>query len=171
MRDEDELRETPPVVVGAVAVGTAPLPFLAVYAVTFIVHGGFHPVSPPDITRTAHGELVAGIIALALFVIAVAALLWMLNGRRRWPFAIVQLAVLGTAVYFLLDGTKGGAAISYLLVATSVAAFVCAFVPQAWDHVGRARPRRRRRRTMPAGSAPTPDTTPTAVRAVGRKGA
>jgi len=85
VRDDDDLRDTPPMVVGAVAAGTAPVPFLAVYSVMFIVHGGFHPVVPPDITSTAHGELVAGIITVALLIIAVTTLLWLLNGRRRCP--------------------------------------------------------------------------------------
>jgi hypothetical protein len=136
VRDTDEVRETPPAVVGAVAAGTAPLPFLAVYAVVFIVHGGFHPVFPPDITSTAHGELVAGIIALALFAVAVAALLWMLNGRRRWPFVAVQLGVLAAAVYFLVDGTKGGSVVSFLLAAASVAALAFAVVEDVAERKG-----------------------------------
>lgn len=136
MRDDDEPRATPPAVVGAVAVGTAPLPFLAVYAVLFIIHGGIHPVAPPDVTTTAHGELVAGIVALVLFVLVLVSLLWLLNGRRRWPFAIVQLAVLGTAFDFVLDATKGGTSVSILLIVTSLIALGCGFAPQAWEHVG-----------------------------------
>jgi hypothetical protein len=167
--DDDELRETPPAVVGAVAAGTAPLPFLAVYSVMFIVHGGFHPVVPPDITTTAHGELIAGIIALAVFLVTVVVLFWMLNGRRRWPFVIVQLAVLGTAIDFVLDDTKGGRTISFVLALAAIVAIVCAFLPQAWAHVGRSRPTRRKKASMPAGSAPGPDSTPTAARFVGRR--
>jgi hypothetical protein len=169
VRDDDDTREAPPAVVGAVAAGTAPLPFLAVYSVMFIVHGGFHPVVPPDITSTARGELIAGIIALAIFIVAVVALLWMLNGRRRWPFVIVQAAMLGTAIDFALDETKGGRLISLLLVLTSLVALIFAFAPQSWEHVGRSVPRRRRRPTMPAGSAPGPDATPTASRFVARR--
>jgi hypothetical protein len=167
--DDDEPREAPPAVVTAVAAGTAPLPFLAVYAVMFIVHGGFHPVIPPDVTNSNHGELIAGIIALALFVLSVVVLLWMLNGRRRWPFVIVQLAVLGAAIDFVLDDTKGGRPISLVLVLTSVAAVVCAFLPPAWTYVGSTLPRRRRKPSMPAGSAPGPDSTPTSARFVGRR--
>jgi hypothetical protein len=145
MRADDEIRETPGAVVWAVAAGTAPLPFLAVYAVVFIVHGGVHPVAPPDITSTARGELVAGLIALGVFVVDVVALLWMLSGRRRWPFVLVQLAVLATAVDFLIDPTKGGRTVSAVVAVAALAALVCAFLPQSWQHVGRTPPQLRRR--------------------------
>jgi hypothetical protein len=146
VRDDDEVRETPPAVVGAVAAGTAPLPFLAVYAVMFIVHGGFHPVVPPDITDSARGELIAGLIALVAFVIAVVALVWMLNGRRRWPFVLVQVAVLVTAVDLLLDDTESGRFISFVLGLAAAVALVLAFVGPSWEHVGRPRPQVGRRR-------------------------
>ncbi|MDT4915441.1 MAG: hypothetical protein QOH89_141 [Pseudonocardiales bacterium] len=168
MLDDDEVREAPPVVVGAVAAGTAPLPFLAVYAVMFIVHGGFHPVVPPDITGSNRGELIAGIIALALFIISVVALLWMLNGRRRWPFVIVQVGVLAAAIDFIVDETKGGRFVSTILVVTSVIALVLAFAGQSWSYLGRTRPTRRRR-LLPAGSTPGPDATPHSVRFIGRR--
>jgi hypothetical protein len=166
--DDDEVRETPASVVGAVAAGTAPLPFLAIYSVMFIVHGGFHPVVPPDITNSARGELIAGIIALALFIVTVIALLWMLNGRRRWPFVVIQLAVLATAVDFVLDDTKGGRGISLILGLAALVALVFAFVKDSWTHVGRARPSRRKT-ALPAGSAPSPDAMPSAARFVGRR--
>lgn len=153
VHDEDEVRETPGSVVGAVAAGTASLPFLAVYAIMFIVHGGVHPVAPPDITSTAHGELAAGFVALAWFVVAVAALLWMLNGRRRWLFVLVQLSLLVTAIDFLIDDTKGGRATSFIVAVASLIALVCAFVPESWEHVGRPRPKRRRLVTRTARSA------------------
>jgi hypothetical protein len=169
VRDDDEDRDTPSSVVAAVAAGTAPLPFLAVYAVMFIVHGGIHPVAPPDITSTTHGELIAGIIALGLFIVAVVALLWMLNGRRRWPFVIVQAGLLATAVDFFLDDTKGGRMISFVVALAALAAIVFAFAPQSWEHVGRRRPTRRSRPAMPVGSGAGPDTTPDAARFVGRR--
>jgi hypothetical protein len=148
---DDEVHETPSAVVWAVASGTASLPFLAVYAVLFIVHGGFHKVAPPDITSSARGELYAGIIALVGFVVALIALLWMLNGRRRWPFVIVQLAMLATAIDFILDVTKGGRLVSFVVAVTAFAAVVLAFEPDCWEHVGRGRPTlRRARRPGPA---------------------
>ena len=142
---DDGPRETPGTVVGALACGTAPLPFLAVYAVLFIVHGGFHHVVPPDITSSNSGELYAGLIALAIFAVSLTALLWMLNGRRRWLFALVQLGVLVTAIDFALDNTKSGRPISIILSATSVIALVLAFLPPSWAWVARSMPRRRRR--------------------------
>ncbi|MFN2560440.1 MAG: hypothetical protein ABR571_03965 [Jatrophihabitans sp.] len=168
MRDDDEVRETPPSVVGAVAAGTAPLPFLAIYAVMFIVHGGFHRVVPPDITNSARGELFAGIIALALFIVLIVVLLWMLNGRRRWPFVLVQLAVLVTAVAFVLDNTKGGRTVSVIVGVAALIALCFAAAPDSWTHVGRSRPSRRKA-SLPAGSAPGPDATPTSARSVGRR--
>ena len=141
VRDDDEVRETPNAVIWAVAAGTAPLPFLAVYAIMFIVHGGFHRVVPPDITNSAHGELIAGIIALALFVIDIVALFWMMNGRRRWPFLIVQLGMLATAIDFFIDVTKGGRFVSFVVGVAALAAIVCALVPQAWAYFDRTPPR------------------------------
>lgn len=150
IREDDRATETPGAVVGAVALGTAPVPFLAVYAIMFIVHGGFHHVVPPDITSSARGELWAGIITLVMLVVAVAVLFWMYNGSRRWPFAIAQLAVLGTAIDFLLDDSKGGPAVSWVLAITSAVALVLAFAPPSWKHIGRTVPRRpAKRRQVP----------------------
>lgn len=157
---DDEDRETPSTVVWAVASGTASLPFLAVYAVLFIVHGRFHKVAPPDITNTANGEFVAGIAALAGFLVALVALLWMLNGSRRWPFVLVQLAMLAIAIDFILDDTKGGRFISFIVAGTALVAVVLAFAPDSWEYVGRRRPSRRRHTTLPeAAPDGDPDTT------------
>jgi len=144
VRDDDEVRETPNAVIWAVAAGTAPLPFLAVYAVMFIVHGGVHRVVPPDITNSSQGELIAGFIALALFLIGIVALYWMMNGRRRWPFLLVQLGMLATAIDFFLDVTKGGRLVSFVVGIAALAAIVCALLPSAWEHLGRSVPRVRR---------------------------
>jgi hypothetical protein len=176
--DDDEDRESPPAVIGAVAAGTAPLPFLAVYATVFIVHGGFHHVIPPDITRTNDGELGVGFVCFAIFVIGAVTELWMLNGSRRWPFVVVQAGLLGTAIDFMIDPTKGGRAASAVVILTTLIALVLSAHPQAWDHVGRACPRfvarmfgRRPppRPAMPAGSGPTAESRPTASRLIGRR--
>lgn len=166
MRNDDEVRETPGAVTWSVAAGTAALPFLAVYAVMFIVHGGIHRVVPPDITDSAHGELVAGIIALALFLVDLVALFWMMNGRRRWPFLLVQLGMLGTAIDFFVDVTKGGRFVSFVVALASLAAIVLALLPPAWAYFGRPRPQLRRPRRMPLGSAPGPDSVPGSARFV-----
>jgi hypothetical protein len=171
VRNDDEVRETPSTVVWAVASGTAALPFLAVYAVMFIVHGGIHRVVPPDITSSSRGELIAGIIALALFVVDLVALFWMMNGRRRWPFLLVQLGMLGTAIDFFIDVTKGGRFVSFVVALASLAAIVCALLPPSWAHFDRTMPtlRRPRRtaRTMPIGAGPASDTLPDSPRFVG----
>src|SRR5438046_7397303 len=139
--DDDEVRDTPTPVVWAVAAGTAPLPFLAVYAVLFIVHGGFHHVAPPDITSSQHGELVAGLIALGLFIVSIVALLWMLTGRRRWPFVLVQLGMLATAIDFFVDVTKGGRTVSLVVAVAALAALAFAFPPAGWPPGGMGLPR------------------------------
>jgi hypothetical protein len=111
-------------------------------------------------------------------VATLVSLLWLLNGRRRWPFVLIQVGLLGTAVDFVLDSTKGGTYISMLVLFTALVAIVTAFHPQAWDHVGRRAPtlfvrlfggRPAPRPVMPAGSAPTGDATPTSSRFVGRR--
>jgi hypothetical protein len=138
--DDDDVRETPPAVVGAVALGTAPLPFLAVYTVLFLVHGSVHPVQPPDVTSTKQGEFIAGWIALGVFIVTAVSLLWLVNRRRRWPFVIVQLGILATAIDFLVDDTAGGQFISLLIVITSALALVLSFAPQSWEHVHQRAP-------------------------------
>jgi hypothetical protein len=132
--DDDNPRPTPAVVVGAVAAGTVPLPFLAIYAVLFIVHGTVHPVAPPDITATTGGELIAGIIAAVIFAVSILALVWVVNGHRRWPFLVVELGMLGSALYFLIDGTKGGTVVSVLVGAAALVAIVLMLLPQAATH-------------------------------------
>lgn len=154
MRDDDVDRETPPMVVAAVSAGSIPLPFLAVYSVLFIVHGGFHPVIPPDITSTAHGELAVGIVALVLFVISFIAVLWMLGGTRRWPFILVQLADLAAAVDLVVDATRGGGFTAYILGAAALVALVLSFTPQASEYIGRPRRLRRRRPAAVEPAAP-----------------
>jgi hypothetical protein len=122
-----------------------PVPFLAVYAVLFIVHGKFHPVIPPDITSSQSGEFTAGLIALVLFVVAFVAVIWMLNGVRRWPFALVQAAVIAGAADLVVDSTRGGGLTGSFLVAAAAVALVLAYLPPASEHV-RGRGRRNRRR-------------------------
>ena len=96
--DDDIDRDAPPVVIGAVAAGVAPLPFLAVYAVLFIARGTVHPVTPPDVGNSKTTELIAGLIALALFIIGSLAAFWLLDGRRRWLFVVCQAALLATSI-------------------------------------------------------------------------
>jgi peptidoglycan/LPS O-acetylase OafA/YrhL len=138
--DHDEMREAPPVVICAVAAGVAPLPFLAVYAVLFISRGTVHPVIPPDIGTSKTTELVAGLIALVLFVIGALAALWLLDGRRRWLFVLGQVAVLAACVDFLLDSTSGSPTIPIVLGLTSLAALVLAMLPATWEHLHREVP-------------------------------
>jgi len=152
-RDEVPL-ETPGPVIGSIALGVGPLPFLAVYAVLFIVHGMFYPVQPPDITSTQTGEAVAGWISLALFLFGTLTLFWFLAGKVRWPFVLGQLATFATSVDFILDSTTGSPAVPSLLVLTSGLAVVLALVPASWEYMRHRPPTLPRRRRRPA-SAPT----------------
>jgi hypothetical protein len=144
--DDDVDRDAPPAVVGAATAGSVPVPFLAVYAVMFIVHGKFHPVVPPDITSTQDGEFVAGLIALVLFVVSFVAVIWMLNGTRRWPFVLTQLAVFAGAIDLVVDDTRGGGLTAVVIGVTAVIALVLAFLPQSAAYV--RGPRRRRLRPL-----------------------
>lgn len=137
---DDHDREAPAPVVAAVAIGTAPLPIIGVYAVMFLIHGSFHPVQPPDVTNSKTGEFVVGWIALAVFVALTAALISFLNGRRRWPFAVLQLGILGLCVDFAAQDTVSGQRVSILVALLSAVALVLAFTPAAWQHVGRPVP-------------------------------
>ncbi|MEO8888845.1 MAG: hypothetical protein ABI301_04375 [Jatrophihabitantaceae bacterium] len=147
--DDDEPRPTAGPVVAAIAFGVAPLPLLAVYSVLFIVHGSIHPVAPPDITTTQHGELLAGLIALVLFIGLTLTLMWFLNRRRRWPFAIGQLATLVTSIDFVVDVTTGPPGIPVLLAVTSLIALVISLLPVSAEHVGHHPVGRRRARAAP----------------------
>ena len=137
--------ETPGPVIGAVATGVAPLPFLAVYATLFIARGAFRPVNPPDITTTAHGELMAGFAAAAIFIVGALSIYWFVGGRRRWLFVLGQLATLGTAIDFITDSTSGPMAIPLLLAITSTVALVLSALPVSSAYL---RAHRRERREM-----------------------
>jgi len=164
--DDDDMREAPPVVIGSVAAGVGPTPFLGVYAVLFMAHGFFRPVQPPDITTTRTGEAVAGVIAAVLLVTVIITIFWFLDGRRRWPFVIGQLATLVTSIDFILDSTKGSPAVPVVLGLTSATALVLAFLPPSWVWVG-ARPGLPWRAGKPTRGELA--TTPVPVKHVGRR--
>src|SRR4051794_10283367 len=140
MRD-DYTHETPGPVTGAVASGSAALPFLAVYAVIFLIHGSIKPVHPPDITSSKTGEFVAGLIAAALFVALSVSLLWLLSGRRRWPLALLQLGIGAVALDIVVDETKGGRTIGLLVLVACVVSLVLMFSPSAWWWLDRKAPK------------------------------
>jgi len=155
--DDDDMREAPPAVIGSVAAGVGPTPFLAVYAVLFIAHGFFHPVQPPDITTTRSGEATAGVVAAVLLLAMVVSIFWFLNGRRRWPFVIGQLATLATSIDFVIDSSTGSPAVPVVLAVTSATALVLAALPPSWDWVGARIPGRK---TVPGLGARTLSATP-----------
>ena len=138
--DDEAAQPTAGPVVGAIALGVAPLPFLAIYAVLFIAHGGIHHVAPPDITGSNGGELIAGLVAAAGFVLVTVSVASFLNRTRRWLFVLVQLAVVAAAVYLLRDPTTGPAAIPVLLLITGAVSSLLALLPAGQRHVRAGRP-------------------------------
>jgi hypothetical protein len=149
--DDDDMPEAPPAVVGSVAASVGPTPFLAVYTVLFVAHGFFYPVQPPDITTTRTGEQVAGVVAAVLLVAVVITIFWFLDGQRRWPFVIGQLATLVTSIDFLLDSTTGSPTVPALLALTSATALVLALLPQSSAYLGTHLRLAARSRADPAG--------------------
>ena len=135
----DEERETPPTVIGAIAAGVAPAPFLLTYAVLFILHGTVFPVDPPDITGSKGGEALAGLVALAFLLVIVVGLGWFLSRRTRWLFLAGQLATLGTCVNFLLDPSSGQPEVPLVLAVCSGLAIVLGCVPPSWAWASRDR--------------------------------
>jgi peptidoglycan/LPS O-acetylase OafA/YrhL len=161
--EADEIRDAPPIVIGAVTAGVVPLPFLAVYAVLFIARGTVHPVTPPDIGNSKGAELVAGLIALALFIIGALAALWLLDGRRRWLFVVFELAVLATCVDFVIDSTTGSPGVPIVLGVTSLTALVLAALPATWEHMNGTTPAwmsRRRPKSAPVDRSPSGERIP-----------
>jgi hypothetical protein len=136
MRNDDYPDPTPQSVTWSVALGVGPLPFLAVYSVLFIAHGFIYPVNPPDITGSRNGEAIAGIVAFVLFIVGTLVVWWFLNGTRRWPFVLGQLATLGTCIDFIIDRTTGSPAVPLLLALTSAGALTLAALPSGWAHTG-----------------------------------
>ena len=152
--DRDVQQETPPAVIGSIALGVGPLPFLAIYAVLFIAHGFIYPVQPPDITGSRTGEGIAGIISAVMFLLGTIVIFWFLNGRRRWPFVLAQLATLAASIDFIIDATKGPREVSVLLALTSLVALVLALVPASWAYMGFSRPRPERQSTVTSSPVP-----------------
>jgi hypothetical protein len=132
-------RPTATPVVFAIALGVAPLPFLAIYAVLFIAHGWLHHVTPPDITGSNRGELIAGLIALVLFVVVTVSISSFLNRHRRWFFGLCQLATLATAIYLFGTPTTGPSGIPLILIATSAISLAITVLPVSSRHVRASR--------------------------------
>jgi hypothetical protein len=136
---DEAARPTATPVVFAIALGVAPLPFLAIYAVLFIAHGWLHHVTPPDITSSNHGELIAGLIALALFVVVTLSISSFLNRHRRWFFGLCQLATLLASIYLFGTPTTGPSGIPILLIVTSAISLAITVLPVSARHVRASR--------------------------------
>jgi hypothetical protein len=136
---DEAARPTATPVVFAIALGVAPLPFLGIYAVLFIAHGWLHHVTPPDITSSNGGELVAGLIALVLFVVVTVSISSFLNRHRRWFFGLCQLATLLASIYLFGTPTTGPSGIPILLILTSAISLAITVLPVSARHVRASR--------------------------------
>jgi hypothetical protein len=153
---DDEDRGTPPTVVGAIAAGVAPAPFLVTYSVVFILHGTVFPVDPPDITTTHGGEAMAGLVALLFLGVIVAGLGWFLSRRTRWPFLAGQLTTLGASIYFLVDSTSGEPEVPVVLALASATAVLLGCLPASWNWVSDS-PERAARHTAQSADPVSPE--------------
>ena len=158
---DDHDRETPATVVGAIAAGVAPAPFLVTYSVLFILHGTVFPVDPPDITGSRGGETLAGVIALVFLGAIILGLGWFLSRRTRWFFLAGQLTTLAVSIDLLVDSTSGQPQVPIVLALTSTASIVLGCLPPSWNWTSDKPPaapgRRRRSAAQPrrARHAPT----------------
>ena len=98
-----------------------------------------HHVAPPDVTGSNTGELVAGIIAAVAFLLVTLSIASFLNRRRRWFFALVQLAILAASIFLLRDPTTGPSGVPVLLLVTSSVSFGLALLPVSHRHVRASR--------------------------------
>lgn len=105
--EERDPRQTPGIVIAAVAAATVVVPFLIVYSFLFIARGIFVDVEQPDITGSRHGEAAAGLVALVYLVFVLWGMLRLLNGSNRVVFWLGQLIALITSVGFVLDSASG----------------------------------------------------------------
>lgn len=160
--DADE--PSPPVVLAAMGFGFVPVPFLAMYAVLFISRGFVVPVTPPDVTGSTTGEGWVGVGALVLIVVLSLAIAWYVSTRRRWPFVILEVAVLAAAVYCVYDRDTGPVWIPLVVAVCSILALVCAFLPESRRRFPPPPRLRRRPSASPtasaAATAPAAETAP-----------
>jgi hypothetical protein len=123
-------------VIATVALGLAPVPFLAIYATLFILRGTVLPVSPPDITSSRGGEALSGVVALGYLIAIIAGVYLFLSQRDRWLLVVGQLAGLAVCVDFVLHPSSGEPGVPLLLGAASAVTLICSLVGPSWNWVG-----------------------------------
>jgi len=129
--EERDPRQTPGIVIGAVAAATVVVPFLIVYAFLFIARGVFVEVEQPDITSSRHGEAVAGLVATVFLVFVLWGMLRMLNGANRSVFWIGQAITLAGSVGFVLDSSSGDPQVPVVTAIASALAIALSLTPPA----------------------------------------
>lgn len=133
--------DAPPIVLGAVAAGTVPTPFLAVYAGLFVLRGLFVKTDQPDVFDSHGLEALAGLGIAVFLVLTVVGLTRFIGGRAPWLFFATQVAVLVASGWLLLDRTSGDPQLPALLLVGSIVALVLgAVLPSLrWTGVLRTR--------------------------------
>jgi len=135
MFSEDDLVDTPPIVIGAIACGVAPIPFLLTYSAIFLMHATIFPVDPPDITSSRLGEGLSGVVTFVYMIAIIASIGWFLSRHRRWPFIALQALSFGIALDFIIDETKGSPEVPLMLIMTTTFALILALLPTSWHWV------------------------------------
>lgn len=131
MPTERDPRQTPGVVIAAVAAATVVVPFLIVYAFLFIARGIFVDVEQPDITSSRHGEAAAGLVATVFLVFVLWGMFRMLNGANRVVFWIGQLIALAGSVGFVLDSSSGDPQVPVVTAIAAALALALSLTPPA----------------------------------------
>jgi hypothetical protein len=159
--NERDPRQTPGIVIGAVAAATVVVPFLIVYAFLFIARGIFVDVEQPDITSSRHGEAVAGLIALAFLILVLVGMLRLLNGADRVVFWIGQLIALAGSIGLVLDSSSGGPQVPVVTALAAALAVALSLTRPASRWVasggGEREPARRRTRRKTTDGSGEPD--------------
>jgi hypothetical protein len=127
--------EMPGTAIWAIAAGTAPLPFLLIYSILFVLRGTVVPVSPPDITTTQHGEAVAGVVAFAYLIVIVVGIFRFMSQRGRWLMMASEAACLAICVDLFVDPSSGDPVLPVVIGAASALTLVSCVLRPSWEWI------------------------------------
>ncbi len=144
--------DMPGTAVGAIAAATAPLPFLLIYSVLFLVRGTLVPVTPPDVTTTQHGEAVAGLVAFLYLCVIVVGIYRFICQRGRWLMIASEALCLAVCIDFVVNPTSGQPGLPVLIGATSALTLLLSVLRPSWQWI-----------SGPRAAAAAPSTTQTAA--------
>ena len=129
-------KDMPGSVITVIAASIAPIPFLFIYSVLFILRGTvLHSSNPPDITSTRGGEALVGLAALVFLVVCVIGTWRYLTQSGRWLLILGQLVTLGFAVDFVLDSSTGEPEVPFVLILSSATALLMCLRKTSWNWI------------------------------------